>query len=235
MSSRIAYSDAAVTFAVSVLESRCSSIRDEYLSAVLGVGAGMAAKGLPLPADYDVGGNGGDHPQALHNGNWDWHSYIQKGVRSSTFKNKCPKTAEAIDDLGEDLFQTPFAFAFFSTLHPKSSIKPHSGPMNLRLRIHLPLIVPPSVVVAPPPPFVSQRPERPPLGLNVGPSSRTWEYGKCVVLDDSFVHEVWNDSDGVRVVLVVDIWHPDVDAEERRDVVDMFSFAKKRGWIKQDK
>ena len=36
----------------------------------------------------------------------------------------------------------PFAFSFFSTLHPKSEIAPHSGPSNLRLRCHLPLIVP---------------------------------------------------------------------------------------------
>lgn len=38
--------------------------------------------------------------------------------------------------------QTPFSFAFFSTLRPNAEIKPHFGPCNLRIRCHFPLIVP---------------------------------------------------------------------------------------------
>ena len=38
---------------------------------------------------------------------------------------------------------TPFSFCFFSTLHAGAEIAAHSGPCNLRLRCHLPLIVPP--------------------------------------------------------------------------------------------
>ena len=36
----------------------------------------------------------------------------------------------------------PFGYSFFSTLHGNSRIAAHSAPMNLRIRLHLPLIVP---------------------------------------------------------------------------------------------
>ena len=38
--------------------------------------------------------------------------------------------------------QTPFSFAFFSILKKNSEISPHFGPCNLRIRCHLPLIIP---------------------------------------------------------------------------------------------
>ncbi len=38
--------------------------------------------------------------------------------------------------------------------------------------------------------------------------------GKCILFDDSFLHEANNASDKPRVVLIIDIWHPDLfDAE----------------------
>ena len=45
-------------------------------------------------------------------------------------------------------------------------------------------------------------------------ASRPWEEGKVLVLDDSFEHEVWNDGDKQRIVLIVDIWHPDFSEKE---------------------
>ena len=38
--------------------------------------------------------------------------------------------------------------------------------------------------------------------------------GKCVLFDDSFLHEASNISDSPRVVLIVDVWHPDLSDEE---------------------
>lgn len=35
-----------------------------------------------------------------------------------------------------------------------------------------------------------------------------------MVLDDAFEHEVWNESDERRMVLIVDIWHPDFSEKE---------------------
>jgi hypothetical protein len=48
----------------------------------------------------------------------------------------------------------------------------------------------------------------------VNGESRTWGNGQCVIFDDFMAHEVWNESDDERIVLVVDLWHPNLtDAE----------------------
>lgn len=120
------------------------------------------------------------------------------------------------------LFNTPFSFCFFSTLHRKSSIKPHSGPMNLRLRLHLPLIVPKKDN------SINQKPA---AGIRVADQLREWHEGSSIVLDDSYVHEVWNDSDQPRVLFLLDLWHPDVRMEERERIVNMFEYARGKGWI----
>lgn len=51
----------------------------------------------------------------LHNGKWDWNSYILKGKRQADFASKCPKTVEILESLPL-MSNTPFGYAFFSTL-----------------------------------------------------------------------------------------------------------------------
>lgn len=34
-----------------------------------------------------------------------------------------------------------------------------------------------------------------------------------------------------RVVLLFDIWHPDIQQEERKRIIGMFEYAKGQGWI----
>lgn len=41
---------------------------------------------------------------------------------------------------------------------------------------------------------------------------REWKVGECLIFDDSFEHEVWHDGSTDRVVLICDLWHPDVYA-----------------------
>ena len=77
--------------------------------------------------------------------------------------------------------------------------------------------------------------------LTVGDQTVTWEPGACLVFDDSFLHcvehagpPVIEDEDegstllargprrssaSARAVLIVDLWHPDLSADER-DVID---------------
>eukprot|EP00933_Yihiella_yeosuensis_P079399 TRINITY_DN9197_c0_g1_i1.p1 TRINITY_DN9197_c0_g1~~TRINITY_DN9197_c0_g1_i1.p1 ORF type:complete len:373 (+),score=89.83 TRINITY_DN9197_c0_g1_i1:210-1328(+) len=89
-------------------------------------------------------------------------------------------------------------------------VKPHCGPTNHRLRLHLPLLLPGGAKSF--------------TGLSVAGESRTWELHKCLIFDDSFEHEVTLDTAGTvtepdaadlpfsgqaRVVLLLDLWHPD--------------------------
>src|SRR5262249_31685165 len=44
--------------------------------------------------------------------------------------------------------------------------------------------------------------------MRVGGETVCWEPGKCVVFDDFYHHEVWNDTDEERVVLLFDFERP---------------------------
>ena len=92
-----------------------------------------------------------------------------------------------------------YSHAFFSVLSPGTRVTPHYGPTNKKLRIHLPLIVPPDGKA----------------WLRVADDVVVLEKGKVVIFDDSHEHEAANDHPSQpRVVLVMDIWHPDLSNEE---------------------
>ncbi|MGH8196396.1 MAG: aspartyl/asparaginyl beta-hydroxylase domain-containing protein [Woeseiaceae bacterium] len=79
----------------------------------------------------------------------------------------------------------------------RPSAQPHNGFLNSRLICHLPLIVPPG------------------CHFRVGNEERRWERGKAWVFDDTIEHEAWNSSDETRVILIFDIWRPELSDEER--------------------
>ena len=219
---RVAYQDPAVSHVVTLLQDNCATIRDEYNAAA-----------STLPSDYQ---SDTEHT-TLHDGTWDWHSYMRKGMVSSSadgsndeatppFGQHFPQTASVLQQLRDDklLFEgTPFGYTFFSTLHAQSRIAAHSAPMNLRLRVHLALQVPSSAKEEYSDGTAASK--KPKCGLRVGPTMRTWETGQALVLDDAYDHEVWNETDEKRVLLLVDIWHPDVTQTERQEIVEMFAAA----------
>ncbi len=44
--------------------------------------------------------------------------------------------------------------------------------------------------------------------MRVGKETVHWQNGKAVYFDDTYIHEVWNNSDGIRVVLLIDTERP---------------------------
>jgi aspartyl/asparaginyl beta-hydroxylase (cupin superfamily) len=182
-----------------VFRENLSSIKSEY--------ANVSRK----KSDYD---DGGKDEHKLHKGGWDWHSYIQKGKKNDNFRDHCPKTCEILDSIPGLMTNIPFAYTFFSTLHPNASISAHTGPCNLRLRCHFPIHVPKGE-----------------MGLRVAGETKVWEEGEPLIFDDSFVHDAWNRSDSERVVLLFDFWHPEVYLDEREEIINMFQTAKEKGWM----
>ena len=83
--------------------------------------------------------------------------------------------------------------AMISILSPRKHILPHRGPYKGVLRYHLGLIVPEDAESC---------------RIRVGDDIRHWEEGKSLVFDDTFNHEVWNDTEETRVVLFVDVLRP---------------------------
>jgi aspartyl/asparaginyl beta-hydroxylase (cupin superfamily) len=182
---------------------------------------GMKAK---VPSDYSLKKD--EH--TLHGGgSWDWHSFILKGRIQSPFQVLAPNTASLLQQQVPDLLVgPPFAYAFFSTLGPGTKIAPHYGPCNIRLRVHLPLIVPANASSG------ACGPDEPgTIGMRIAGETVRWEAGRPVVFDDTYEHEVWNTTSEDRVVLLFDVWHPELSQGEREAVVGMFDEARSKGWV----
>ena len=45
--------------------------------------------------------------------------------------------------------------------------------------------------------------------------------GTALVFDDMIEHEAWNDSDRIRVVLISDLWRPDLTEVERSGITQL--------------
>ncbi|XP_047529338.1 aspartyl/asparaginyl beta-hydroxylase [Vanessa atalanta] len=88
----------------------------------------------------------------------------------------------------------------FSAMRAGTHVRAHVGPTNCRLRLHLALSNTDGTYI------------------RVHNETRQWRVGKTFIFDDSFEHEVWHNGTGTRIVLIVDLWHPDLTAAERRQL-----------------
>ncbi len=99
----------------------------------------------------------------------------------------CPRTAALMQEI------PGMTTAMFSILSPRKHILDHRGPYKGVLRYHLGLIVPRDAESC---------------RIRVGEDFRHWEEGHSMVFDDTYNHEVWNNTDETRVVLFVDVLRP---------------------------
>ena len=67
--------------------------------------------------------------------------------------------------------------------------------------------------------------------MEIGGEIVRWEEGKLLIFDDCYEHAVWNDSSSERVLLLFDIWHPDLHQEEIDSIISMLEYAEKQKWI----
>ena len=109
----------------------------------------------------------------------------------------CPKTTALLSELPLTLIEGFAPSVLFSKLDAGARIEPHTGMLNTRLICHLPLVVPPD------------------CALRVGDETRQTQRGVAWAFDDSINHEAWNNSDADRVILLFDVWRPDVNAQEQ--------------------
>jgi aspartyl/asparaginyl beta-hydroxylase (cupin superfamily) len=139
-------------------------------------------------------------------GNPDWSAFYlwKDGDLVPENAARCPRTLDALAEVPLCRVKHRSPSILFSLLRPGAHIPPHSGLVNTRLICHLPLIVPPE------------------CGFRVGNDVRAPVEGKAWVFDDTIEHEAWNRSDRTRVILLFDVWRPELTEGERVLVADMF-------------
>jgi aspartyl/asparaginyl beta-hydroxylase (cupin superfamily) len=184
---------------LAALEARTGEIRAE-LAALAGDAAAFRPYVQTDPARPTVEfGDLRDNPA------WGAFHLIESGVATARARALCPATLAALKaaPLCRAAGRTPSVL--FSRLAPGTRIPPHNGQINARLICHLPLIVPPG------------------CGLRVGNETRSWVPGETLIFDDTIEHEAWNTSGQARVVLLFDIWRPELDDGERALVAALLS------------
>lgn len=118
-----------------------------------------------------------------------WKTFWLCGIGMDCRDNqrRCPETTRLLAGI------PGLCTAFFSILAPGKHIPAHRGAYNGVLRLHLALRVPQDV----------QR-----CRIRIGDAIHHWQPGGLLIFDDSFQHEVWNDSSELRAVLFVDFQRP---------------------------
>lgn len=133
----------------------------------------------------------------LNNPEWGAYYLWKNGIEIKEHTLQFPKTKQALSRIPSVLIPNRAPTILFSLLKPGAKIPPHTGVLNTRLICHLPIIVPPG------------------CGLRVGSEIREWEEGKVWIFDDTIEHEAWNQSNEVRIILIFEIWRPELTIEEK--------------------
>ena len=136
---------------------------------------------------------------------WSILPLCENGWLAPNVLDQCPRTWEAMLQAPLPRISGWGPTVVFSLLKGGAHIAPHSGMFNTRLVCHLPLIVPPG------------------CRFRVGNEVREWQQGKLLIFDDTIEHEAWNDSADDRVVLIFDIWRPELSDQEKFELTALFS------------
>lgn len=135
-----------------------------------------------------------------HSERWSSWFFWKDGAAIQESHSACPRTAALLATLPMLDIPSKAPSVMFSLLAPRTRIPPHHGSSNVRVTVHLPLIVPDG------------------CGFRVGGETRQWREGEVWAFDDTIEHEAWNDSDEPRAILILDAWNPYLTEAEKAAV-----------------
>jgi len=128
-----------------------------------------------------------DHRRIAPAGRWRSFFLYGYGYREESNCRLCPRTAELVSKV------PGLNSAFFSVLVPNTRLPSHTGVTKAFLTCHLALQVPR---------------EGRKCRMRVVDQWVHWEEGKALVFDDVYNHEVRNDTDDTRIILLVQFRRP---------------------------
>ena len=128
-----------------------------------------------------------DQKRISKGNNWKTFALFIFGNEVEENCQQCPETANILHSI--DGLQN----AWFSILAPGYKIPPHRGPTRALIRCHLGLLIPS---------------DKHACWIRVGQERKSWEEGNCMFFDDTFEHEVENNTAEYRAVLFIDLDRP---------------------------
>lgn len=182
---------------VAAMEAAAADIKRELLAVM------QSEEGIRPYVEGDP--NRPNRGHALFNDpNWSAFHLIENGKPVPRNSDRCPATMAALSGLPIPVIEGRSPMALFSILRAHTHIPPHNGMLNTRLIAHLPLVVPGQ------------------CRLRVGNHVREVVEGKMMIFDDSIEHEAFNDSDEIRIILLFEVWRPELSMDERRALTILF-------------
>lgn len=151
---------------------------------------------------------GGSSPKP----SWQAFFFYRRGKRFHENHERCPITSQILDSSELCRISDQAPEVCFSVLAPYTDIKPHYGVTNVRLVMHLPLIVPEQCALR-----------------VMGGGEREWREGELLMFDDTYQHEAWNRSTHTRIILLMDCWNPhltDVERQACKQLIEMIGSLK---------
>lgn len=142
----------------------------------------------------------------VESGLWKLYYFYNQGVRQDTNCDNCPETAKMISRVESFMASVAFGNAAFSCISQNTRVEAHYGSTNVRLRCHITLE------------------KGGHCTLTAGDECVAYEDGKVIVFDDSFKHSVVHErgdsgiDDKNRIILILDLWHPEVTEVERKAI-----------------
>ena len=128
-----------------------------------------------------------DHRALAPTSKWKSFFFTGYGYKAPANRALCPRTAALVDQVPN------LVVAFFSVFEPGTHVREHRGVTKAMLNVHLGLIVP-------------QGPER--CEIRVEDEVRSWKPGEYMIFDETFHHEVWNETIEPRVILFLQVMRP---------------------------
>ena len=185
-----------------LLESSADGILAEYLTLSTGLDRGSSfGDGFTDVGSGERGSGHDDHKVVIGKG---WKEYVLFGTGAKPGDSDAPFTKALLRRCcpgAVSLANGGGGEVIFSRLSSGTRIRPHCGPTNLRWTAHLGLVVP----------DCTEKECR----IRIKDEWHGWKVGRVLLFDDSFEHEVRNDADSDRVVLLIRMWHPRLTAEQR--------------------
>lgn len=147
----------------------------------------------------------GDMHGMLDNDDWSSLDLIEKGLPVEDHIRHAPIAYRTItEEVPVCTIPNRAPTLLLSLLKPGKKIPPHHGMLNPRYICHLPLVVPGNGA------------------LRLGSQKREWHKGELLAFDDTIEHEAWNNSDEDRLVLLFDVWRPELEPIERAQIAALF-------------
>ena len=128
-----------------------------------------------------------DHRRIANGPQWKSFFFEGYGFRSQKNRAQCPKTTAFLDRI------PGLVVAFYSIMDGDTHVPRHRGLTKAWLNCHLPLVVP-------------TKPGR--CEIDVAGQMHSWREREWFVFDETFPHEVWNDTGEPRIVLMLQVRRP---------------------------